>query len=142
MVQLSATDSWKPETSVNPGKKKVSNSHQISSFHPKRISLALSTGIDSNLMLSLIRDEYPKLDVKCISVSFDETSEGNHAKIVPTTYSRLSTKSNSPFSGKSSKIFTTTSYFRQIVTGRFQPVYCSIYSRDLDGESLTIPLCI
>ena len=47
---------------------------------PKRISLALSTGIDSNLMLSLIRDEYPKLDINCISVSFDETSEGNHAK--------------------------------------------------------------
>ena len=52
----------------------------ISRLDPKRISLALSTGIDSNLMLSLIRDEYPKLDVNCISVSFDETSEGNHAK--------------------------------------------------------------
>jgi asparagine synthetase B (glutamine-hydrolysing) len=52
----------------------------ISRLDPKRISLALSTGIDSNLMLSLIRDEYPKLDVNCISVSFDETSEGNYAK--------------------------------------------------------------
>ncbi|HEY9398936.1 MAG TPA: asparagine synthase C-terminal domain-containing protein [Nitrososphaeraceae archaeon] len=52
----------------------------IARLDPKRISLALSTGIDSNLMLSLIRDEYPKLDIKCISVSFDETSEGNHAK--------------------------------------------------------------
>jgi asparagine synthase (glutamine-hydrolysing) len=31
-------------------------------------------------MLSLIRDEYPKLDVNCISESFDETSEGNYAK--------------------------------------------------------------
>ena len=49
----------------------------ISGFNPERISLALSTGVDSNLMLSLIRDEYPKLDIKCISVSFDETSEAN-----------------------------------------------------------------
>src|SRR5438093_1553036 len=52
----------------------------ISRLDPKRISLALSTGIDSNLMLSLIRDEYPKLDVNCVSVGFDETSEGNHAR--------------------------------------------------------------
>jgi asparagine synthase (glutamine-hydrolysing) len=52
----------------------------ISHINPKRISLALSTGIDSNLMLSLIRDEYPKLEIKCISVSFDEPSEANYAK--------------------------------------------------------------
>jgi asparagine synthase (glutamine-hydrolysing) len=52
----------------------------ISRLDPRRISLALSTGVDSNLMLSLIRDEYPKLDIKCISVSFDETSEANYAK--------------------------------------------------------------
>ena len=52
----------------------------ISRHEPESISLALSTGVDSNLMLSLIRDEYPKLDIKCISVSFDETSEANHAK--------------------------------------------------------------
>jgi len=52
----------------------------ISRLNPERISLALSSGVDSNLMLSLIRDEYPKLDIKCISVSFDETSEANYAK--------------------------------------------------------------
>ena len=52
----------------------------ISVHNPDRISLALSSGVDSNLMLSLIRDEYPKLDIKCISVSFDETSEANYAK--------------------------------------------------------------
>lgn len=54
--------------------------NNISRLDPKRISLALSTGVDSNLMLSLIRDEYPKLDIKCISVSFDETSEETYAK--------------------------------------------------------------
>ena len=52
----------------------------ITGLSPKKISLALSTGVDSNLMLSLIRDEYPKLDIKCISVSFDEASEANYAK--------------------------------------------------------------
>jgi asparagine synthase (glutamine-hydrolysing) len=52
----------------------------ISHINPERISLALSTGVDSNLMLSLIRDEYPKLEIKCISVSFDEPSEANYAK--------------------------------------------------------------
>lgn len=52
----------------------------LTGLNPKKISLALSTGVDSNLMLSLIRDEYPKLDIKCISVSFDETSEANYAK--------------------------------------------------------------
>ena len=52
----------------------------ITCLNPKKISLALSTGVDSNLILSLIRDEYPKLDIKCISVSFDETSEANNAK--------------------------------------------------------------
>jgi asparagine synthase (glutamine-hydrolysing) len=54
--------------------------NNISRLDPKRMSLALSTGVDSNLMLSLIRDEYPKLDIKCISVSFDEIGEANYAK--------------------------------------------------------------
>lgn len=54
--------------------------NNISRLNPKRISLALSTGVDSNLILSLIRKEYPNLDIKCISVSFDETSEANYTK--------------------------------------------------------------
>ncbi len=52
----------------------------ISKHNPKTISLALSTGVDSNLMLALLRDEYPGLNIKCISVSFDEASEANYAK--------------------------------------------------------------
>jgi asparagine synthase (glutamine-hydrolysing) len=52
----------------------------ISRHSPKTISLALSTGVDSNLMLSLLRDEYPNLDIKCISVSFDESGEAVYAK--------------------------------------------------------------
>jgi asparagine synthase (glutamine-hydrolysing) len=52
----------------------------ISKHNPKTISLALSTGVDSNLMLALLRDEYPSLNIKCISVSFDEASEATYAK--------------------------------------------------------------
>lgn len=52
----------------------------ISKYNPKIISLALSTGVDSNLMLALLRDEYPSLNIKCISVSFDEASEATYAK--------------------------------------------------------------
>lgn len=52
----------------------------ISMYNPKTISLALSTGVDSNLMLALLRDEYPSLNIKCISVSFDEASEATYAK--------------------------------------------------------------
>lgn len=52
----------------------------ISKHNPKTISLALSTGVDSNLMLALLRDEFPSLNIKCISVSFDEASEATYAK--------------------------------------------------------------
>lgn len=52
----------------------------ISKHNPRTISLALSTGVDSNLMLALLRDEYPSLNIKCISVSFDEASEATYAK--------------------------------------------------------------
>lgn len=54
--------------------------NNISEHNSKIISLALSTGVDSNLMLSLLRDEFPNLDIKCISVSFDEADEGTYAK--------------------------------------------------------------
>ena len=70
----------------HPSSKEIENElrhiikKSISGLDPKRISIALSTGVDSNLMLSLIRDEYPKLDIKCISVSFDESGEASFAK--------------------------------------------------------------
>jgi asparagine synthase (glutamine-hydrolysing) len=45
-----------------------------------KISLALSTGVDSNVILSLIRNEFPDLEITCVSVSFDEYSEAGLAK--------------------------------------------------------------
>jgi asparagine synthase (glutamine-hydrolysing) len=71
---------------VGPTFKEVENAiravirkHIISS-KAKKISLALSTGVDSNVILSLIRHEFPDIDIRCVSVSFDEYSEADSAK--------------------------------------------------------------
>ena len=69
-----------------PSSKEVENALRavirkwILEYNAKKISVALSTGVDSNAILSLIRDEFPKIDVHCVSVSFDENSEANAAK--------------------------------------------------------------
>ena len=39
------------------------------------IAVALSTGVDSNLIFSLIRDEFPAIDINCYSVSFYDDHE-------------------------------------------------------------------
>jgi asparagine synthetase B (glutamine-hydrolysing) len=52
----------------------------ISKSNPSNVSIALSSGVDSNLILYLLRDEFPKLDINCITVSFDEFTEANVAK--------------------------------------------------------------
>jgi asparagine synthase (glutamine-hydrolysing) len=40
----------------------------------KRIAIALSSGVDSNVIFSLIRKEFPQTDIECINVTFDENS--------------------------------------------------------------------
>jgi len=45
-----------------------------------KISLALSSGVDSNLILFLLRDEFPNIDINCITVSFDEFTEAKVSK--------------------------------------------------------------
>ena len=72
-VKIKRNNSYPSSKELEKELRQIINNN-ISKFEPKTISLALSTGVDSNLMLSLIRDEYPKLDIKCISVSFDDTS--------------------------------------------------------------------
>jgi asparagine synthase (glutamine-hydrolysing) len=52
----------------------------MTKYNPKHISVALSSGIDSNVILSLIRGEFPKLEINCVTVSFDESTEANAAK--------------------------------------------------------------
>ncbi|HEY7079103.1 MAG TPA: asparagine synthase C-terminal domain-containing protein [Nitrososphaeraceae archaeon] len=45
-----------------------------------RIAIALSTGVDSNLIFSLLRDEYPNIDINCYSVGFYDNHEPLIAK--------------------------------------------------------------
>lgn len=45
-----------------------------------KVCIALSAGVDSNLILYLLHEECPKLDIECINVSFDETNEAYEAK--------------------------------------------------------------
>jgi asparagine synthase (glutamine-hydrolysing) len=52
----------------------------IAKYKPEGISVALSSGVDSNVILSLIRDEFPKLEINCVTVSFDESTEAHAAK--------------------------------------------------------------
>jgi len=52
----------------------------MAKYKPERISVALSSGVDSNVILSLIRDEFPKLEINCVTVSFDESTEAHATK--------------------------------------------------------------
>jgi asparagine synthase (glutamine-hydrolysing) len=40
----------------------------------KRIAIALSSGVDSNVIFSLIRKEFPQTDIECLNVTFDDNS--------------------------------------------------------------------
>ena len=48
--------------------------------------MALSSGIDSNLILSLLSTEFPNLKINCITVTFDEFSEANTVKKIVENY--------------------------------------------------------
>jgi asparagine synthase (glutamine-hydrolysing) len=52
----------------------------ISKSNSSKISIALSSGVDSNLILLLLRDEFPSIDINCITVSFDEFTEAKASK--------------------------------------------------------------
>ena len=51
----------------------------IAHIEPKRITVGLSSGIDSNLILPLIRDEFSDLEVHSINVIFDD--ESNESRV-------------------------------------------------------------
>lgn len=77
--------SWKDFETINqpPDIKLIENlistdiSQKIESFNPKKLSIALSGGVDSTLVLSLIRKSYPDITIDAISIKFansvDET---------------------------------------------------------------------
>jgi asparagine synthase (glutamine-hydrolysing) len=56
--------------------------NHISKSNTSNISIALSSGVDSNLILLLLRDEFPNLDINSITVSFDEFTEAKTSKII------------------------------------------------------------
>jgi len=47
---------------------------RIEEYQASRITVALSSGIDSNVILSLIRKEFPTINIECLTVSFDDGS--------------------------------------------------------------------
>ena len=79
-------ESMKRRTRDSPSVKDIENElrkrirKNISKSNPSNVSIALSSGVDSNLILYLLRDEFPKLDINCITVSFDEFTEAKVAK--------------------------------------------------------------
>jgi asparagine synthase (glutamine-hydrolysing) len=53
---------------------------EVDKFTQHKVCIALSAGVDSNLILCLLREEYPELELECINVSFDEKNEAFKAK--------------------------------------------------------------
>jgi len=53
---------------------------EVEKFNPNKLCVALSAGVDSNLVLCLLREEFPSLELECITVSFDEKNEALEAK--------------------------------------------------------------
>ena len=49
--------------------------NKINALGAKRIPLAISAGIDSNLILCLIRKEFPDIKLDCLTVGFDSENE-------------------------------------------------------------------
>jgi len=53
---------------------------ELDKFNQNKVCVALSAGVDSNLMLCLLRKEFPSLELECINISFDEKNEASEAK--------------------------------------------------------------
>ena len=53
---------------------------KIEQSKANRIAVALSSGVDSNVIFSLIRKEFPQINIECLNVTFDDdSSEALHA---------------------------------------------------------------
>jgi asparagine synthase (glutamine-hydrolysing) len=53
---------------------------EVENHNQNRLCVALSAGVDSNLILCLLREEFPNSQLECINVSFDEKNEALEAK--------------------------------------------------------------
>ena len=60
---------------------------KLETFHDERISIALSGGVDSTLVLSLIRKIKPDIDIQAVSIKFaDSVDETNDASKIAETF--------------------------------------------------------
>jgi asparagine synthase (glutamine-hydrolysing) len=51
---------------------------KIEELQPNRITVAISAGVDSNVILSLIRKEFPNIEIDCLTVSFDDDNDDDY----------------------------------------------------------------
>ena len=84
---VSVTDVSKSYTIQNPVSVRILETkirsairREVDKFNQNKICVALSAGVDSNLILCLLREEYPTQELECINVSFDEKNEAIEAK--------------------------------------------------------------
>jgi asparagine synthase (glutamine-hydrolysing) len=55
---------------------------KVNTLGAKQISMAISAGIDSNLILCMIRKEFPDIKLDCITVRFDNENEGSSEVLI------------------------------------------------------------
>jgi asparagine synthase (glutamine-hydrolysing) len=55
---------------------------KINSIRAERVTLAISAGIDSNLILCLVRKEFPDIKLDCLTVRFDSEKEDSSEVLI------------------------------------------------------------
>jgi asparagine synthase (glutamine-hydrolysing) len=55
---------------------------KVNTLGAKQISMAISAGLDSNLILCMIRKEFPDIKLDCITVRFDNENEGSSEALI------------------------------------------------------------
>ena len=56
--------------------------NKINSIGVERVTLAISAGIDSNLILCLVRKEFPDIKLDCLTVRFDSENEDSSEVLI------------------------------------------------------------
>jgi asparagine synthase (glutamine-hydrolysing) len=56
--------------------------NKINSIGAERVTLAISAGIDSNLILCLVRKEFPDIKLDCLTVRFDSENEDSSEVLI------------------------------------------------------------
>ncbi len=49
--------------------------NKIEELGPQRVSMAISAGIDSNVVFCLVKKEFPNMDLNCLTVRFDNEDD-------------------------------------------------------------------